>query len=304
MTSTSPPCVPTPFLHATIASWQDRRTVPDVAARCGQPCDDAGRLLIEEETVAFWELLRELLLGTLHRFRERSVGRYTVHREGRHVQFVTELRDSAGASYFRVRLVSHLDVPARVALLLVLCARNAAIEGDHAAVDVFARDVLGIARPELCRDGVIAALLGDWVHRLGCSVTDPELLRILHDYTAAERRRWRPLWERRANGGRVWLTGAIVAEGITLDDVLPEHRTPEDLALHHQLEDERVRRVLRGLTPDEAAVAARWAQGAGTWAESALGAGLPAAYGERVRRKLHRLGARQAERAAAAGAGR
>ncbi|TXS44250.1 hypothetical protein [Streptomyces sp. t39] len=69
--------------------------------------------------------------------------------------------------------------------------------------------------------------------------------------------------------------------------------------LHHQLDDERLRTVLRGLTADEAAVAARWAQGAGTWTESALGADLPAAYGERVRRKLHRLGARQAQRAVA-----
>ncbi|MFE9912922.1 hypothetical protein [Streptomyces clavifer] len=79
-----------------------------------------------------------------------------------------------------------------------------------------------------------------------------------------------------------------------------KQRTAEDLALHHRLDDERVRTALRGLTPDEATVAARWAQGAGTWAESALSADLPAAYGERVHRKLHRLGARQVARAAGA----
>lgn len=59
--------------------------------------------------------------------------------------------------------------------------------------------------------------------------------------------------------------------------------------------------LLRGLTSDEVAVAARWAQGVGTWAESALSVRLPAAYGERVRRKLHRLGARQVQRAVTAG---
>ncbi|MFD7447196.1 hypothetical protein [Streptomyces sp. NPDC059909] len=151
---------------------------------------------------------------------------------------------------------------------------------------------------------MIDALLGEWVHRLGRYLTDPKLLRILHEYTAAERRRWLPLWERRASGGRVWLTGVTIADGITLDDALPDHRTAEDLALHRQLGDKRVRTVLRGLTSDKAAVAARWAQDAGTWAESAVGAHLPAAYGERVRRKFHRLGARQAERAAAAGVAR
>ncbi|MFK0203440.1 hypothetical protein [Streptomyces lavendulae] len=72
-----------------------------------------------------------------------------------------------------------VELPEREVLLLALAARNAAIEGDHATVDAFARDVLGITRPELWRDGVVDALLGDWVYRLGQYLTDPELLRIL-----------------------------------------------------------------------------------------------------------------------------
>ncbi|MFK0203442.1 hypothetical protein [Streptomyces lavendulae] len=100
------------------------------------------------------------------------------------------------------------------------------------------------------------------------------------------------------------LAGVSIADGLTVEDLLPDRRTPEDLTLHYQFGDVRVPAVLRNLTPDEVDVAARWAQGAGTWAESALGVGLPASRGDRVRRKLHRLGARQVERAAAAGVSR
>ncbi|MGK5544995.1 hypothetical protein ACSNOH_09720 [Streptomyces sp. URMC 127] len=189
-----------------------------------------------------------------------------------------------------------VDLPKREVLLLALGARNAAIEGRDTVVDDFARNVLGIAQPEQSRDGVIDALLGDWVHQLGRYLTDPELLRILNEYTAVERRRWQPLWERKVKGKRIGLTGATIGDGLTAEGVLPDRRTPEGLALHYQFGDERVRRVLRWLHPDEAAVAARWAQDAGTWAESARGVGLPASYGERVRKKLHRLAAEQKRR--------
>ncbi|MEU4266172.1 hypothetical protein ACYCCF_30035 [Streptomyces argenteolus] len=295
MTTATQRCIPSPLLKVTaIASRRDEWAMPDRAAHC----DDGS--VYRSGWAPFDALLRSFLLGLTETFLSWSVEGYTVRWDRGSAHFETELWDSGGGTALQLSFARMgMDMPARVALLVVLAARNAAIEGDHVTVDTFARDILGIARPELCRDGVITALLGDWVHHLGSYLTDPELLRILNEYTAAERRRWQPLWERRANGGRVWLTGATIADGITLDDVLPDHRTTEDLALQHQVDDARVRTVLRGLTPDEAAVAARWAQGAGTWAESALSANLPAAHGERVRRKLHRLGARQTQRAAA-----
>ncbi|MFD4032676.1 hypothetical protein ACFWVP_19705 [Streptomyces sp. NPDC058637] len=297
MTTATQHCTPTPLLKATISSRLGEWAMPDRAAHCGEETD---RFVHGAGWASFDALLRSFLLGLTETFLSWSAEGLTVRWDRGSAHFETELWDSGGGTALQISLTpTTLDMPARAALLAVLGARNAAIEGDHLAVDTFARDILGIARPELCRDGVITALLGDWVHHLGSYLTDPELLRILNEYTAAERRRWQPLWERRANGGRVWLTGATIADGITLDDVLPDHRTTEDLALHHQLDDERLRAVLRGLTADEAAVAARWAQGAGTWVESALSADLPAAYGERVRRKLHRLGARQTQRAAA-----
>ncbi|MFD8686348.1 hypothetical protein [Streptomyces sp. NPDC059651] len=298
MTTAPQRCTPTPLLKVTtIASRRGEWAVPDRAAQCSE---EANRSVHRSGWDPFDALLRSFLLGLAETFLSWSVEGITVRWDRGSAHFETELWDSGGGAALQVTLTpTLLDMPARAALLAVLAARNAAIEGDHVTVDAFARDILGIARPELCRDGVITALLGDWVHQLGSYLTDPELLRILHEYTGAERRRWEPLWERRANGRRVMLTGVTLTDGITLDDALPDHRMTEDLALHHQLDDERLRTVLRGLTADEAAVAARWAQGAGTWTESALGADLPAAYGERVRRKLHRLGARQTQRAAA-----
>ncbi|MGW6875861.1 hypothetical protein ACWGHA_26380 [Streptomyces xanthophaeus] len=151
---------------------------------------------------------------------------------------------------------------------------------------------------------MIDALLGDWVHRLGGYLTDPELLRILHEYTAAENRRWKPLWERKANGRQVVLSSNLIAAGISLEESFTDRRTTEEAALNPLLGNEDVRSVLRGLQPDEATVAAYWAQGAGTWSEAAQLAGLADAAGERVRRKLRRLGIRRTERTAAAGVSR
>ncbi|MGW0298132.1 hypothetical protein ACWDYK_15705 [Streptomyces anthocyanicus] len=60
--------------------------------------------------------------------------------------------------------------------------------------------------------------------------------------------------------------------------------------------DPRITSVLRGLHESEAALALRWAFDGRSWAESAVAAGLAPAAGERVRRKLKRLGARYAQR--------
>ncbi len=262
--------------------------LPGRAARCETDDDRVPSMEWLRSVLRFFifgECPPEFAGAHAYGFRRRSLGLWVNLVDGKPTEWeISENHD--------------IEPPDRVLLLVTLAARNAAIEGDHPTVDVFARTVLGLKRPELWRDGVIDALLGDWGNRLGRCLTDPELLAFLNEYVAAEHRRWQPLWERKARGARVRLTGFTIADGLTLEDVLPERSTPEDLALHHQLGDERVRAVLRGLSPDEAAVVARWAQGAGTWAESALSAHLPVAYGERVRRKLHRLGSRHVERAA------
>lgn len=60
----------------------------------------------------------------------------------------------------------------------------------------------------------------------------------------------------------------------------------------------RIAPVLRGLTEPEAALALAWAYSADSWTETAAAVGLPSSAGERVRRKLKRLGVRYNERSA------
>ncbi|SFD74998.1 hypothetical protein [Streptomyces aidingensis] len=57
---------------------------------------------------------------------------------------------------------------------------------------------------------------------------------------------------------------------------------------------------MRELAREEQLVALCWAETGGSWGQAAVEAGLPASYGERVRRKLKRLGSRHIQRAAAA----
>ncbi|MEU9546279.1 hypothetical protein [Streptomyces mirabilis] len=63
--------------------------------------------------------------------------------------------------------------------------------------------------------------------------------------------------------------------------------------------DPRIAPVLRGLQATEAELALDWAYAGGSWAERAVAAGLAPEAGNRVRRKLKRLGARHTERSAA-----
>jgi hypothetical protein len=193
------------------------------------------------------------------------------------------------------------SVPARAALSAALAARNAAIEGDAEAVDAFSRTWLGLSRPEAWREAVEMALLGDWVQELGHGrATDDYINDLLHRHASSEHRALQPVWERRVRGKRTVLLGQPLGPDLTVEDLLAERRTPEDATLGEELADSRLLAVLRGLAADEAALARAWAADGESWAQATLDAELPAAYGERVRRKLKRLGARYAERAAAA----
>ncbi|MCB5166519.1 hypothetical protein LG634_16940 [Streptomyces bambusae] len=188
----------------------------------------------------------------------------------------------------------------RIVLGAALAARNAAIEGDHAAVDAFARHVLGIRRPEDCRDWLIDALLGDWVDDLGRYLTDPELLDILNTHLAMERQRWKPVWDHRIRGQRVGLLQSPLTSTLTLADLAIDHRLPEDDLLADEMSDARLPSVLRGLNPAEAAVARAWAgDPKASWSRAAAAVHEPDpdSAGERVRRKLKRLGKLHTERA-------
>ncbi|MGW2818254.1 hypothetical protein [Streptomyces sp. NPDC001415] len=185
----------------------------------------------------------------------------------------------------------------REALVAALAARCAVIDGDTGAVDMFSRNWLGLSRPELWREAVEMALLGDWVQVLGRGCADnPFILDLLRRHTDAEHRALLPLWERRVRGKRTALLSQPVGTAWTVEDLLVEHRTPESEVLAAELADSRLGAVLRSLEPDEASTARAWATTAQTWDQAALATGCPPAYGERVRRKLKRLGARHTAR--------
>jgi hypothetical protein len=112
-----------------------------------------------------------------------------------------------------------------------------------------------------------------------------------------------PVWEHKINRSRVGLLEApLGAGGLTLLDVVAGGLRMRDLVFETAFEDPGIDAVLRGLTEDERRVAMAWAHPyADSWTEAArlAGAADPEGFGERVRRKLKRLGDRYTERAAA-----
>ncbi|MEV6002160.1 hypothetical protein AB0M25_23520 [Streptomyces griseomycini] len=182
---------------------------------------------------------------------------------------------------------------AREAVMAALAARNSAIEGDSAAVNEFSRTWLGISNPEQWRAAVEMALLGDWVDVLGQRLSkDPEIMELLSRHTDREHLYLQPLWHRQARGRPVRLLEDPVAAGVSLRDVITDHRRPEDHLMRSEVTDPRLDAVLAHLMPAERAVAMTYATQRVTWTQAAAegGAKDPHAFGERVRRKLKRLG--------------
>ncbi|GIH07157.1 hypothetical protein Rhe02_52240 [Rhizocola hellebori] len=87
-------------------------------------------------------------------------------------------------------------------------------------------------------------------------------------------------------------TAGIDGQELTLGEVLADPLTVEDVVLSQpEFRDERIERVLGQLNLHEARVAGLWASCDDmTWETAATEAGQPAEFGERVRRKLRRLG--------------
>lgn len=183
----------------------------------------------------------------------------------------------------------------REAVTAALVARNACIEGDTAAVDEFSRTWLNLGRPQAWRTAVEMALLGDWVKALGRHLRgDAEIMELLHRHTEREHRFLQPLWERKTGGRTVRLLEDAVASGVSLRDVITDSRRPEDSLMREEMEDFRILAVLADLAPAERAVAMAYGTQRMTWSQAAAlgGAGDPDAFGNRVRRKLRRLGLR------------
>ncbi|WP_371799147.1 hypothetical protein OG963_15255 [Streptomyces sp. NBC_01707] len=197
-----------------------------------------------------------------------------------------------------------------------LAARQAAAAGNGRSVEAFMTEVLGLWRGARWQEPVSTALLGDWV---GSLHTDgrvgPGALEYLKAETRVLHRQMTPLWERKVNGRRLWGLDFALGDGLTVYDVVAGGPDPYEMLAGTVPDDPRVATVLNDLTPAERAVAMAWADSQVTsWTEAASSimalapaqfTGLdPAALGERVRRKLKRLGARHTALAAAAAAQR
>ncbi|MEU3620745.1 hypothetical protein ABZ725_52230 [Streptomyces sp. NPDC006872] len=207
-------------------------------------------------------------------------------------------------SYILLELGSACPLPvlSREVLLAALIARNAAIEGDAETVDAFSRTWLGLTRPAQWRKAVEMALLGDCVDQLGIGMTDDLVVaELLRRHSNSEHRQLQPLWERRVHGKNVALLSYPVDDGLSLADVLADPRLLEDTVLKDKFTDSRIDSVLRRLHEAEEDLALGWARSTDSWAQAALAAGHPDTYGERVRRKLKRLGEQHTARTAAAG---
>ncbi|MER6563448.1 hypothetical protein ABT300_38140 [Streptomyces sp. NPDC001027] len=182
-------------------------------------------------------------------------------------------------------------------------------------LDRFGARVLLLPRSERWREAVSTALLGSWCGdslKVPGDKLPPTVLGVLKAEARALHRQSIPLWRRRTRHGRVLSLDADLGSGLSLYDLVAAE---VDLLAHTSggvFEDDRLNRVLHGLKQAERLVALAYAEGEGaTWAEAAAAAAAThpevfsgatyatdsEALGERVRRKVKRLGAEQVRRA-------
>ncbi len=191
---------------------------------------------------------------------------------------------------------------ARAAHRAALRARAAVLNGDDGPVTWFIETWLHMRVTPERIEAVSAALLDE-----GWDVGIPEdpayLLTDLRSRTVRQARVLRPIWETQLNYRTIGRLDHTVTTSngtlLTVADLVPDPQTTEDLVLANECEEQRLRRVLTRLKPDELQVTNVYAERSKlTWAEAArlAGAADPAAMGERVRRKLKRLGTEHTRR--------
>ncbi|MCX4455769.1 hypothetical protein OOK58_27740 [Streptomyces sp. NBC_01728] len=191
-----------------------------------------------------------------------------------------------------------------------LAARQAAVIGNQGAVESFASDVLGLWRGARWQEPVSTALLGDWASSIGSSGTlHTSALDRLRAEVKEIHRQLTPVWRRRVDGERLLSLDFALGEGLTMYDIVTSGPDPYETLTGALPADPRIAAVLDQLAPAERAVAMAWAAPeVRGWTEAAsividldpalFTDSVPAALGERVRRKLKRLGDRYTARAA------
>ncbi|MER6129758.1 hypothetical protein ABT173_45835 [Streptomyces sp. NPDC001795] len=192
-----------------------------------------------------------------------------------------------------------------------LGARQAALKGQEHRVAAFTFDVLGLRHGQQWQEAVSTALLGDWTGSLRTEgVLGADALSRLKTEIRLIHRQLRPLWERQAHGSPVLLLDTpLTSDGMTLHDLVASTVHLAHPQTDWEPDDRRLANVLRALLPLERAVALAWAQPwVSSWEEAAQqvvedwGIEDPWALGERVRRKLKRIGALHTAHATAAAA--
>lgn len=194
-----------------------------------------------------------------------------------------------------------------------LAARQALQAGAIDQVNTFVNDELGWWSG--WREPVTSALMGSWVAPLlnGGSLT-PSALDHLRAEAKEIHRQLVPIWHHKINRARLWSLDHVFGDGLTTYDVAASGLDPYEVLTGALPDNPRILAVLAHLSPVERAVAMAWANTRVTsWTEAAtivadldtpLVADLdPAGLGERVRRKLKRLGALHMARSAARGRG-
>lgn len=205
-------------------------------------------------------------------------------------------------------------------LIRAVGALKAAVAGDETVIHTFS-DAASLwpgrrGHGVRWQEAVSTALLGSWSAPLltGDRITSANLdqlraeARVIH-------RQLTPVWHRKVRGERLWSLDRDFGDGLTAYDVLSGGPDPHEVLFSALPDDPRISAVLTHLTPLERAVAVAYADPTmPTWTEAAaaVAAAAPrvlastdaAALGERVRRKLRRLGARHTGRRKAAASAR
>ncbi|WP_329403084.1 hypothetical protein OG523_02255 [Streptomyces virginiae] len=147
-------------------------------------------------------------------------------------------------------------------------------------------------------EAVSTALLGDWADMLGAPPPgDSGTLHHLRREARAVHRQLMPLWQRKSGRGRVWMLDYRLPSGEALHELVAGSYDDEELTWYPDRGDASA--VFARLSEDEQHVARAFACAGGSWAEAAATTGLPTQVGERVMRKLRRLGLQHHKRQAA-----
>jgi hypothetical protein len=188
-------------------------------------------------------------------------------------------------------LAARGSIRGRRALAAAREARRAFLNGVWEPLEAFVRTWLGLQnpRPDHLEAAADALLSEDWddPEVLFDWLWDVETLTGMRARVIAEARWHRPLHQGQILGRSIGMLDAPLRRndpdaGSQLD-LVPAPTPPDPLG--DGIEDQRLARALRLMTPEERAVCLAKADGARSWEDAAITAGFPARFGESVRRK-------------------